>query len=921
LTVASGKTATIGTNVTLSRPSGGSWTLNGGGTLNINGSGATVTSAAGQTAAINAGTTVNVTSGSLVNNSSVVVGNDATGSPTLNVNGGSVSISGSTVNLVMNNAAATASPTITISSGSITFATAANTGGIRFGGNASGNTTGTFNLNGGTVTTYYVYNASSGTVNSTFNFNGGTLKALNNNTTTFMTGLTRANVRNGGAIIDANGKSITIGQALEHSNIGGDNATDGGLTLTSAVSTATLTLTGANTYTGPTTINGGKLSITAPYNTVGSSVVANSGGRLRVTVGTSSAQLPPITLNDGGGIEFNLGAYDPANAPGLTNASLIVPNGTTNFVDIAGSGIPVTNIVLLAYTNKTGTGVFQLGQKPPTLAATLTDTGSNLVLNVVAPVYTWSAGTGDWDIGGALNWNSGTTAYAEPAAVLFPDNAGGTVTLTTNVAPFAVEVVVTNLGFYTFAGSGSIGGTGGINVLGTNTVTLGTSNSFTGAVTVSGGSGTAGATLYVNHPRALGATNGGVVVSGPANTLELGTNFGTGVEVTGETVTINGTGVGGARGALRGAATSSGSNVWAGPVIIGTSNSRIGTEDSGNLTVSGNITDNGLGYGVLFRPGASGTVTIAGNNNTWGGTAYTFGSGLSSTVRLGANNAIPANSPLSLANSVFDLNGYNQTSPSLVVNVGGGGSASQTSLTDSGAGATFTLNATNASSSFPGDITGNLSFVKTGTNTFTMSGANLTYIGTTTVSQGRLNISTANPLSTSISVAGGATLAGEVTTTNSLTLNANSTLLIDPATPGSLVAATVAAPSAPVNIAFASAPAVGVPVLVVSSTGGISASPANFQAVGVSGGTFYTTNSGNDLMFVVATSPSLTFSFSNNTLTMSWPGYLGWIAQSNAVSVANSNAWFDIPGSSGVTSLVITPSPSETNVFYRLRSP
>jgi len=35
----------------------------------------------------------------------------------------------------------------------------------------------------------------------------------------------------------------------------------------------------------------------------------------------------------------------------------------------------------------------------------------------------------------------------------------------------------------------------------------------------SGGSGTTGGMLFVDNPNALGATNGGVVVSGPANTL------------------------------------------------------------------------------------------------------------------------------------------------------------------------------------------------------------------------------------------------------------------------------------------------------------------------------------------------------------------------------------------------------------------
>ena len=47
-----------------------------------------------------------------------------------------------------------------------------------------------------------------------FNFHGGTLKAQTNSNSTFMTGLTAAYVYGEGAIIDDNGRSITIGQSL-----------------------------------------------------------------------------------------------------------------------------------------------------------------------------------------------------------------------------------------------------------------------------------------------------------------------------------------------------------------------------------------------------------------------------------------------------------------------------------------------------------------------------------------------------------------------------------------------------------------------------------------------------------------------------------------------------------------------------------
>jgi autotransporter-associated beta strand protein len=502
LTVASGKTATIGTNVTLSRPSGGSWTLNGGGTLNINGSGATVTSAAGQTAAINAGTTVNVTSGSLVNNSSVVVGNDATGSPTLNVNGGSVSISGSTVNLVMNNAAATASPTITISSGSITFATAANTGGIRFGGNASGNTTGTLNLNGGTVTTYKVYEATVGTVNSTNNFNGGTLKALADNNTDFMTGLDRANVRNGGAIIDANGKSITIGQVLAHSNIGGDNATDGGLTLSGTA--GTLTLTNANTYTGLTTVNAGELNI-QNASAIGGNNVTVTAGRLALQGGITVAGTKSITINGSGDNFF--GALQSASGDNTwagsvtigTTGSRIGANAAGSYLRITGNIGDGGNARQLIVRNNLGVTV---------LSGNNTYSGGTQVLGGELGVQ---GGSALYDAGD-VNLNTSTsfsTIFRVSGSETIGTLSGGHVpgAQTSTVQLESGQTLTLSSGTQTFAGN--IQGLGALTVNGANQTLTG-ANSYSGATTISAGtlalSGSGSISNTANITIASGAT-------------------------------------------------------------------------------------------------------------------------------------------------------------------------------------------------------------------------------------------------------------------------------------------------------------------------------------------------------------------------------------------------------------------------------
>jgi autotransporter-associated beta strand protein len=67
-------------------------------------------------------------------------------------------------------------------------------------------------------------------------------------------------------------------------------------------------------------------------------------------------------------------------------------------------------------------------------------------------------------------------------------------------------------------------------------------------------------------------------------------------------------------------------------------------------------------------------------------------------------------------------------------------------------------------------------------------------------------------------------------------------------------------------------------------------------------------------------------SVSASTLTLSWPTNAGWILQSqtNALSVgliADSNAWFNLPGSELVTSTNLAISPTNGTVFFRMIYP
>jgi hypothetical protein len=78
------------------------------------------------------------------------------------------------------------------------------------------------------------------------------------------------------------------------------------------------------------------------------------------------------------------------------------------------------------------------------------------------------------------------------------------------------------------------------------------------------------------------------------------------------------------------------------------------------------------------------------------------------------------------------------------------------------------------------------------------------------------------------------------------------------------------------------------------------------------------------MMFATSVSlprPTLGHSIGGSVLSLSWPGYPGWYVQSNSISVANTNGWYDIAGSQSVTNLGLSLDPARPTVHFRLRSP
>ena len=188
--------------------------------------------------------------------------------------------------------------------------------GLSVGGLYGGGGNGTVNLNsGGLIQTTAV---TTGGGVPTFNFSGGTLRAASEASTNFFSALTSAVAGSGGGVIDTNGNKISFASALS----GG-----GGLT---KIGAGTMIVQSSNTYTGPTTINQGTLTVNG---SLASPVTVNNGGTLSGTGSLSS-----VTVNPGGQL-----------APGDLNTGAFIIAGSADFeggaaLDIVGAGNSITSV-------------------------------------------------------------------------------------------------------------------------------------------------------------------------------------------------------------------------------------------------------------------------------------------------------------------------------------------------------------------------------------------------------------------------------------------------------------------------------------------------------------------------------------------------------------------------------------------------
>jgi autotransporter-associated beta strand protein len=449
------------------------------------------------------------------------------------------------------------------------------------------------------------------------NFNGGVLKTINNAfASTFLNGLTAAYVRNGGAVIDNNGFAITVGQALLHSAILGDNVTDGGLIATNSGSGGSLTVSGANTYNGPTIVKSGANLATTTASTGAGSYSVSDSAILNVQVVASGGQLAMSSLTEGtsGNLTniFTLGANASTTTPAVAVGGAINVNGTI-LVNVTGSGLTGPNTyLLLSYGSSSGSGSFVAGTVPTVagcISMVTNDTSAQqlkLVYTIAPQSVKWAVGNGNWDTT-TLNWQllagGGAANYVENALAAFDDSASGsspiTVTLTASHTP---SVVTNNSSAINYLIAGSSYNLTGAPLIkdGSSTLTLdnGSGNSFTSIAIDSG-------TLQVGNGDANGSLGSGAVT----NNATLAFNR----TDTGLTLANVISGSGGVSQNGSGAVTLSGANTYSGPTTINSGQLVIGNAAALQSSPVNNNVANGLGFASSITAGAIAGLTGTGN--------------------------------------------------------------------------------------------------------------------------------------------------------------------------------------------------------------------------------------------------------------------------------------------------------------------
>ncbi len=414
----------------------------------------------------------------------------------------------------------------------------------------------------------------------------------------------------GGTLVASNVEALGTGDVTDNATLemktGGDLANNiGGTGSVVKSGDETLTLSGANSYTGGTTISGGTL--------VASNVEALGTGDV-----TDNATLE---LNTGGDFDNAISGSGQVVKSGDKTLTLSGINSYTGGTTISGGTLVASNVDALGSGDVTDNATLEL------------NTGGDFDNAIGGTGSVVKSGDKTLTLSGANSYTGGTTI------------SGGTL-VASNVEALGSGDVTDNATLELNTGgdfANNIGGTGSVVKSGDKTLTLSGTNSYTGGTTISGG------TLVANNVEALGT---GDVTNNATLEMNTGGDFDNAISGSGQVVKS-----GDKTLTLSGANSYSGATTISGGTLIATHVNALGTGAIDNrasllLDASGQFT-------VTDLTTESGGNTEIGAGSTLQATTLTQKSDSTLTINLDSNTADPvihAASQVSLAGTL-DITG------------------------------------------------------------------------------------------------------------------------------------------------------------------------------------------------------------------------------------------------------------------------
>ncbi|EIS1587289.1 autotransporter-associated beta strand repeat-containing protein [Salmonella enterica subsp. enterica serovar Kingston] len=534
--------------------------------------------------------------------------------------------------------------------------------------------------------------------------------------------------------VDALGSGDVTDDATLELNTGGtfDNAISGSGQVVKS-GDETLTLSGANSYTGGTLISSGTL--------VANNVEALGSGDV-----TDNATLE---LNTGGDFDNAISGSGKVEKSGDDALTLSGANTYTGGTLISDGTLVASNVEALGTGDVTDNAVLEL------------NTGGTFDNAISGSGQVEKSGDGTLTLSGSNTYTGGTTIN-DGTLIATSVDALGSGDVTDNAT---LEL---NTGG-TF--DNAISGSGQVVKSGDKMLTLSGANSYSGGTLISDG------TLVASNVESLGT---GDVTNNATLELNTGGDFTNNIGGSGQVVKSGDDAL-----ALSGANSYTGGTLISSGTLIATNVDALGSGDvTDNATLelnTGGTFDNAIsGSGQVVKSGDK-TLTLSGSNTYTGGTLISDGTLVASNVEALGTGDVTDNATLELnTRGTFDnvisgsgqvvksgdetltLSGANSYTGGTLIS---GGTLVATSVEALGTGS-VTDNATlelNTGGDFDNAISGSGNVVKSGADTLTLSGSN-TYIGGTTINDGTL-------IATSVDALG----SGDVTDNAVLELNTGGT--------------------------------------------------------------------------------------------------------------------------------------------------